>query len=98
MVNHDIKLSEQDHKGRAYLEIDGQTRAEMTYSLAGSKLLIIDHTEVDESLQGQGVGRKLLDKVIELVRERKLKVLPLCPYAKAQFEKDENIQDVLRGK
>jgi predicted GNAT family acetyltransferase len=97
MAEHDIQLAEQGHKGRAFLVVGGETKAEMTYSLAGSTLLIIDHTEVDESLQGQGVGRQLLQKIVAMVRERGLRVLPLCPYAKSVFEKEESIRDVLRG-
>jgi predicted GNAT family acetyltransferase len=96
MSEHQIQLAEDGHKGRAFLRVAGETKAEMTYSLAGSKLLIIDHTEVDESLQGQGIGRKLLDEILAMVREKGLKVLPLCPYAKSVFDKDPSIRDVLR--
>ncbi|MEL6972611.1 MAG: N-acetyltransferase, partial [Bacteroidota bacterium] len=50
-----IEIEEQDTKGRAFLKIDGALKAEMTYSKAGEELIIIDHTEVDDSLRGQGV-------------------------------------------
>ncbi len=93
-----IQLEEVDNKGRAYVSEAGKTLAEMTYSKAGESLIIIDHTEVSPSLRGQGVGRKLLDTLVAMVREKELKVLPLCPYAKSEFDKDPSIQDVLRGR
>jgi uncharacterized protein len=39
--------------------------AEMTYVTAGESGFIIDHTEVDQSLRGQGVGEKLLDEAVK---------------------------------
>lgn len=92
----EIRFEESETKGRTYFEQNGETLAEMTFSKAGSRLLIIDHTEVDESLKGKGVGRQLLNKVVEIVRERGIKVLPLCPFAKSVFQKDESIRDVLQ--
>lgn len=87
-----IQLEDNGKKGRAYFE----DKAEMTFSRAGSKLLIIDHTDVAEELKGQGVGRKLLNKVVSYARENQIKILPLCPFAKSVFDKDPSISDVLR--
>lgn len=92
----DIQFEESETKGRAFYKESGQVLAELTFSKAGTRLLIIDHTEVDESLKGKGVGRQLLNKVIEIVRERGIKILPLCPFAKSVFQKDESIGDVLQ--
>ena len=58
----------------------------MTYSKAGAGIIIIDHTGVPEALGGQGVGVRLVEAGIALARERRLKIMPLCPFAKAQFD------------
>lgn len=97
MTQYDIQFEEGDTSGRAFLKLDGETKAEMTFSKAGDSIIIIDHTEVSDDLRGQGVGRQLLDKVVAVVREQEKKVIPLCPYAKNVFDKDESIRDVLRG-
>lgn len=96
MSEHDIFLDESKTKGRAYLGDINDPEAEMTYSRAGEELIIIDHTDVGEHLQGQGVGRQLLKAIVEMARDRGIKILPLCPYAASVFKKDLSIQDVLR--
>lgn len=67
----------------------------MTYAMAGSDKLIIDHTEVDPSFSGKGIGKLLLMELVKFVREKHVKVLPLCPFAKSVFDKTEEIRDVL---
>lgn len=67
----------------------------MTYVWAGTGKFIIDHTEVEPTFSGKGVGRKLLDAAVTFAREKHVKILPLCPYAKSVFDKDKTISDVL---
>jgi predicted GNAT family acetyltransferase len=90
-VQHD----EAGHRGAFFLAKDGTRLAEMTYTRSNAALVIIDHTEVSDALRGQGAGRKLLDALVAWARQTKTKVIPVCPYAKAQFEKDASLRDVL---
>ncbi|WP_298208301.1 GNAT family N-acetyltransferase [Acidovorax sp.] len=94
-MEHAIKHLENDAKGIFYVEKDGQRLAEMTYSRTNATMIIVDHTDVDASLSGQGVGRALLNALVEWARATGTKVLPLCPFAKAQFDKTPAIRDVL---
>jgi predicted GNAT family acetyltransferase len=82
-------------KGEFTYEPEGKRLAAMYYVLTNPNLMIIDHTEVDESLAGQGIGRKLLESLVGYVREKNIKVIPLCPFAKATFQKTVEWQDVL---
>lgn len=95
MTNPTIQHQETDHRGAFFVERDGKRLAEMTYSRANATLIIIDHTEVDESLKGQGAGRQLLDALVQWARETHTKVMATCPFALAQFRKDASIRDVL---
>ncbi|MBU7575363.1 MAG: N-acetyltransferase [Hydrogenophaga sp.] len=97
MTTHSIQHQEQDATGAFFVQQGGQRLAEMTYSRTNPTLIIIDHTHVDESLKGQGVGRQLLDALVTWVRATNTKVIALCPFAKAQFDKDPSIRDVLRA-
>lgn len=94
-MTHPIAHEEAGAKGAFFLQANGQRLAEMTYSRTNPTMVIVDHTEVDESLRGQGAGRQLLDALVTWARSTHTKVLPLCPYAKAQFDKDPAIRDVL---
>ena len=93
-ATHIIAHEETDHRGAFFIKQDGKRLAEMTYSRVNAALIIIDHTEVAASLGGQGVGRRLLDAVVDWARETQTKILTTCPFAGAQFAKDPSIRDV----
>lgn len=94
-MEFNIQQEESASKGRFYIEEGNKTLAEMTYSVAGTDKIIIDHTDVSETLRGQGVGHKLLAALVEYVRSRNIKVIPLCPFAKAQIEKNKEYHNIL---
>lgn len=91
-----IEHKEQQTKG-AFEAFDGETKmGEMTYSKAGSEMIIIDHTFVDEAFRGQNIARRLLDATVGYARNSGLKIKPLCPYAKRVMEKErEPFKDVI---
>lgn len=78
------------------MEAEGECLAEMTYTWAGEALFIIDHTEVSDKLKGQGAGKKLVDAAVLFARKMRVKILPLCPFAKSVFDKTPEYEDVLR--
>lgn len=83
------------HKGRFVAKENGKELGEMTYSVAGPDKIIIDHTEGFPGSEGKGVGLKLLDAAIAHAREKKLRVLPLCPFAhKMMDRRKEEYADV----
>ena len=95
-MEHTVEHNETGAQGAFFIQKNGQRLAEMTFSRTNATLVIIDHTDVDPSLSGQGVGRQLLDALVAWARATGTKVLPLCPFAKSQFDKDASIRDVLR--
>jgi predicted GNAT family acetyltransferase len=89
----DLKIHRED--GAFYLEQGGKRVAEMTYSLGHDrKLAIIDHTEADPSLRGQGIPKRLVAAAVDWARAEKLRLLPLCPYAKHVFDTTPDYADV----
>lgn len=91
----DVKQKNDSKKGMFYIEQDGEIIAEMTYVWAGTEKIIINHTEVNEILKGQGAGKQMLSKAVEFAREKGLKIIPLCPFAKSVFDKTPEYGDVL---
>ena len=91
----DIVHRTHDHRGAFIFEVSGNALAEMAYTMANDHTMIIEHTEVDESLRGQGIGKTLQAALVDYVRENNIKVIPLCPFAKSYFERMKEWQDVL---
>ena len=91
----EISHKESETKGSFYIEEDGNRVAEMTYSKAGQGRIIIDHTEVGDSLRGKGAGVQLVQAAVEHARKEGLKILPLCPFARSVFSKKREFADVL---
>ena len=91
----EIKQNNNEKNGIFDAFIDGQHAGEMTYTWAGSDKFIIDHTGVDEGFNGRGVGKEILLAVVDFARKEGKKIIPLCPFAKAQFEKNADLRDVL---
>ena len=89
-----IKQTEEGSNGVFYVEENGNTLAEMTYRREGNSM-IIDHTEVDESLRGKNVGYQLVENGVEFARSENLKIVPLCHFAKSVIEKTEKFHDIL---
>lgn len=81
-------------KGMFYMGHDGGILAEMVYTLAGNKM-VIEHTEVNVELEGQGVGKKMVETAVEYARSHEMKIIPLCPFAKSVFSKRNEWHDVL---
>jgi len=76
--------------------VEGATEAgRMTYSWAGKERFIIDHTEVNPAFKGKDVGLQLVLKAVAFAQENELKIIPLCPFAKSVFDKNETIRGVL---
>ena len=67
----------------------------MTFVFAGNDKIIIDHTEVNEGNNGKGFGKKMVAKAVEYAREKNIKIIPLCPFAKKVFDKTPEFRDVL---
>lgn len=91
----EIQQEEHGRKGAFFIDEDGDWVAEMTYVRRGEDTIVIDHTEVDEKLAGQGIGRKLVEAGVNFARANGLKIKPLCPYARKVIESTPEFQDVL---
>ena len=75
-------------------DAEGRQVAEIVFVPTGEHLSIIEHTDVDPSLKGQGVGQLLVAKVVEKMRAENRKVIPLCPFARHEFDKTREYDDI----
>jgi predicted GNAT family acetyltransferase len=66
-------------------------------SRSSPHLIIIDHTAVPDALRGKGVGQALAAHAIEEARKGGWKIIPLCPFMRAQTLRHPEWQDVIQA-
>jgi predicted GNAT family acetyltransferase len=79
----------------SYRQSDAHPAARLTYSRAGDDIIILDHTEVPPEYRGQNIGRALVMRAVEDARKNGTAIIPLCPFAAAQFRRHPEWHDVL---
>ncbi len=77
-----------------FIEKNGETIAKISYQFENDDIIIANSTYVDPSLRGQGIAKKLLDRLVEYARENNLKIRPLCSYVVDAFERNGQYDDV----
>ncbi|MEZ2220105.1 GNAT family N-acetyltransferase [Rhizobium sp. RCC_161_2] len=90
----DIRNENNASGGRYVATVEGH-EAEMTFSRASPNLIIIDHTGVPDTLRGKGVGQALALHAVEEARDGGWKIIPLCPFFKAQSLRHAEWHDVV---
>ena len=90
-----IQHKEGQNRGIFFVTDDEDIVAEIVYTTSGDNTLIIEHTEVDETLRDRNIGYELVHKTVDFARLHGLKVSPVCPFAKAVFDKKPDWADVL---
>ncbi len=90
----DITNKEEGKQGEFLMQDNGKQIGVMSYTLSPGKMTI-DHTEVDEEHEGKGLGKQLVKAGVAYARENKLKINPVCPYAKKVFDITPDFADVL---
>lgn len=74
-------------------EQDGQTKAEITWTLLGD-VMVMDHTYVSEDLRGGGVAKQLLDRAAGYARKNHYKMEAVCSYVVTAFNRYDEYNDV----
>lgn len=90
-----VKLEVNDRNGFFYIEVNGRTEAKMTFVFAGEDKIIMDHPELNPAYEGKDFGIKMLEKAVFFAREKDVKIILRCSFAKSVFEKFPEFKDVL---
>ncbi|MGI9375663.1 MAG: GNAT family N-acetyltransferase [Tsuneonella suprasediminis] len=94
----DIRIATEDdgRHGRYIAHVDNiPDEAELTFTHRGPDLISADHTGAPDALRGTGAARALVDYLIADARARGFRIIPLCPYVRAQYQKHPDWQDVM---
>lgn len=90
----DIQHIHTERGGKFYNGDLSSPIALLVYRMAGTKKMIIDHTEVNEH-KGEGVGTQLVDAAVAYAREHGIKIMPVCSFARDILENNSGYADVL---
>ena len=90
-----IQHKQVGNKGIFFVSGDDNILAELVYTMASPLKMIIEHTEVDPSLEGKGIGKQLVETAVEYARTHKMKIIPLCTFTKAVMDRRPDLRDVL---
>ena len=92
-----MKIQQKDDgkTGMFFIEQDDKIVAKLVYSWRGKERIIVEHTEVNDVLKGKGAGKELVAKSVEFAREKGVKIIPFCSFAKSIIDKTDEFQDVL---
>jgi uncharacterized protein len=62
---------------------------------ASSNVIILNHTEVPQQLEGRGVGSFLIKHVLDDARENQFSVVPMCPFVAAYIRRHQEYRDLV---
>ena len=78
------------------LRIDGERHGFLEFTRPEVGLMRIEYVEVSPELRGTGLGRQLVQKAVDFATESKLRVIPICSYARAVITRDPILSNSLR--
>ena len=90
-----IQRDEHGRRGAFFIEQDGEWIAEMSYTKARPDVIVIDHTEIDKTLRGQGIGQKLVREAVDFALANNLKIRARCPYVRNVLDETAEYNDII---
>lgn len=90
-----IHLDDRGRKGRYIATVAGhEGEAYIAFTHREQGVISADHTIAPDSLKGTGAAFALVEHLVTDARARGFRVLPLCPYVRAQYRKHPEWADV----
>ena len=87
-----VKFEKDNNASRAY---DGDEQIGECHFTLIEERWVISRTDVDLGYEGQGIGKRLINCVVENARKEDVKIFPMCPYAKHVMVGNQEYGDVL---
>jgi predicted GNAT family acetyltransferase len=78
------------------LRIDGERFGFLEFTRPDTGVMCIEHVEVAVELRGSGLGKQLVQKAVAFAKDAKLRVVPICSYARAVMQRDPALAAALK--
>lgn len=85
-------ISQEQDKIEALFQ--GQKIGEITFVRIGVDKLIIDYTGVHPDFRKRNIGLTLVRGVADMARSQNRRVITMCPFARAMFNKYSEFDDI----
>jgi predicted GNAT family acetyltransferase len=79
---------------RYVLEVDGKDLGFAEYRPDDDRRVFV-HTEVDDSLEGKGMGSKLVREALDGSRKDGKRIVPLCSFVAGYIERHPDWNDII---
>lgn len=98
MTDIAITRTDTETKARYVATVEGVSgEGELTLSKVSDTLIIADHTGVPDTMRGLGVAGALAARLISDARAAGQRIVPLCPFLRAQAQRHrEDWADVIQ--
>ncbi len=91
----DIDVEHHPEERRFVAVLEGR-ESYLSYAPLGDGVVDFQHTWVDESLRGRGVGERIVRTALDHAREQGLTVVPSCWYVAMVVKRHPEYRDLLR--
>ncbi|HEY0559052.1 MAG TPA: GNAT family N-acetyltransferase [Frankiaceae bacterium] len=90
----DVQIRRDDDRGRYWLLVDGAHAGEADFTRSGV-VLTVHHVGVERAREGNGLGGRFAQAVLDDLRARGEKVVPVCPFLHAWIGKHPAYADLV---
>jgi uncharacterized protein len=90
----DVRVEDNPSELRYELRVDGNLAGEIRYRRQPGSVVLV-HTEIEPSLEGQGMGAVLVRGALEDIRARGARVVPFCPFVAAFIRRHHEYADLV---
>ena len=95
-MNNNISLYDNEMTNQYEVSIDGKL-SRIEY-IKTKKEIYLTHTEVAKGQEGNGIGKEMIAEALADIKNKKLKLVPLCPFVAGYIKKNPEWKElVLKG-
>src|SRR5687767_4024715 len=94
---HKVSIEREELNGvhEFVLRIDGERLGFLEFTRPEVGVMRIEYVEVAPQLRGTGLGRQLVEKAVDFARDTRLRIVPICSYARAVIQRDPSMTPLL---
>jgi uncharacterized protein len=90
----ELTLTNNTERRRFEAILDGRVAGFSTYELEPDRVVFV-HTVVRPEFEGQGIGSRLAKFAVDEVRDRGLRIKPICPFIRAYLRRHPEYDEIV---